>query len=156
MVANGQLENPKSTVELKFVVGDIEFHKIFIAMKKLTSPLIGLCFLQRNISILDMRQGVSNFHFFSMHLKTTDHKYTNVTEHICTREVITIPSNDWHIIKIHPQLYVDTAVTEILQPSIALTEDGDFPYFAALVTLTNHIGTFCRTTRKWLFSLQLV
>ena len=29
MVANGQLENPKSTVELKFEVGDIEFHEIF-------------------------------------------------------------------------------------------------------------------------------
>ena len=26
MVANGQLETPKSTVELKFEVGDIEFH----------------------------------------------------------------------------------------------------------------------------------
>ena len=29
MVANGLLENPKSTVELKFEVGDIEFHEIF-------------------------------------------------------------------------------------------------------------------------------
>ena len=42
MVANGQLETLKSTVELKFEVGDIEFHKIFIVMEKLTSPLIGL------------------------------------------------------------------------------------------------------------------
>ena len=45
MVANGQLETPKSTVELKFEVGDIEFHEIFIVMEKLTSPLIGLSFL---------------------------------------------------------------------------------------------------------------
>ena len=56
MVANGQLETPKSTVELKFEVGDIEFHEIFIVMEKLTSPLIGLSFLQRNNTILDMRQ----------------------------------------------------------------------------------------------------
>ena len=54
MVANGQLETPKSTVELKFEVGDIEFHEIFIVMEKLTSPLIGLSFLQRNNTILDM------------------------------------------------------------------------------------------------------
>ena len=47
MVANGQLENPESSVELKFEVGDIEFHEIFIVMEKLTSPLIGLSFLQR-------------------------------------------------------------------------------------------------------------
>ena len=63
MVAQGQLETPKSTVELKFEVGDIEFHEIFIVMEKLTSPLIGLSFLQRNNTILDMRQGVLNFPF---------------------------------------------------------------------------------------------
>ena len=33
MVANGQLETPKSTVELKFEVGDIEFHEIFKVME---------------------------------------------------------------------------------------------------------------------------
>ena len=42
LVANGQLENPKRTVELNFEVGDIEFHEIVIVMEKLTSPLIGL------------------------------------------------------------------------------------------------------------------
>ena len=33
IVANGQLETPKSTVELKFEVGDIEFYEIFIVME---------------------------------------------------------------------------------------------------------------------------
>ena len=80
MVANGQ---PKSMVELKFVVGDIEFHEILIVMGKLTSPLIRLSFLQRNNTILDMRQGVLNFPLFSMQLKTADHKYANVMEPIC-------------------------------------------------------------------------
>ena len=94
MVANGQLETPKRTVELKFEVGDIEFHEIFIVMEKLTSPLIGLSFLQRNNTILDMRQGVLNFPFFSMQLKTADLKYTNVMEPICIREDVTIPPND--------------------------------------------------------------
>ena len=91
MVANRQLETPKSTVELKFEVGDIDFHEIFIVVEKLTSPLIGLSFLQRNKTILDMRHGVLNFPFFSMQLKTADHKYTNVIEPICAREDITIP-----------------------------------------------------------------
>ena len=77
MVAKGQLQTPKSTVELKFEVGDIDFHEIFIVMEKLTSPLIGLSFLQRNNTILDMKQGVLNFPFFSKQLKTADHKYTN-------------------------------------------------------------------------------
>ena len=94
MVANGQLENPKSTVELKFEVGDIEFHEIFIVMEKLTSPLFGLSYLQRNNTILDMRQGFLTFPFFSMQLKTADHKYTNVMERICIREDVTITPND--------------------------------------------------------------
>ena len=137
MVANGQLETPKSTVELKIEVGDIEFHEIFIVMEKLTSPLIGLSFLQRNNTILDMRQGVLNFPFFSMQLKTADHKYTNVMEPICIREDVTIPPNDGHSVQLASQLYEDTTVTGILQPSNALTDDGDIAFCAALVTLTN-------------------
>ena len=147
MVANGQLETPKSTVELKFEVGDIDFHEIFIVMEKLTSPLIGLSFLQRNNTILDMRQGVLNFPFFSMQLKTADHKYTNVMEPICTREDITIPPNDRHMVSMCSQMYEDTTVTGILQPSNDLAEDGDITFCAALVTLTQgqasiHVNNF--------------
>ena len=54
MVAKGQLESPKSTVELKFEVGDNDLHEIFIVMEKLTSLLLGLLFLQRNNTILDI------------------------------------------------------------------------------------------------------
>ena len=147
MVANGQLETPKSTVELKFEVGDIDFHEIFIVMEKLTSPLIGLSFLQRNNTILDMRQGILNFPFFSMQLKTADHKYTNVMEPICAREDITIPPNDRHMVSMYSQLYDDTNVTGILQPSNDLAEDGDITFCAALVTLTQgqvaiHVNNF--------------
>ena len=147
MVANGQLETPKSTVELKFEVGDIDFHEIFIVMEKLTSPLIGLSFLQRNNTILDMRQGVLNFPFFSMQLKTADHKYTNVMEPICTREDITIPPNDRHMVSMCSQMYEDTTVTGILQSSNDLAEDGDITFCAALVTLTQgqasiHVNNF--------------
>ena len=73
MVSNGDLETPKYTVELKFEVGDIEFHEIFIVMEKLSSPINGLMFLQRNHTVLDMRQGILTFPFFSMQLKTADH-----------------------------------------------------------------------------------
>ena len=137
MVAYGQLETLKSTVELKFEFGDIEFHEIFIVMEKLTSPLIGLSFLQRNNTILDMRQGVLNFPFFSMQLKTADLKYTNVMEPICISEDVTIPPNDRHTVQLASQLYEDTTVTGILQPSNTITDDGDISFCAALVTLAN-------------------
>ena len=106
MVANGQLETSKGTIELKFEVGDIEFHEIFIVMEHLTVPIIGLMFLQRNHTVLDMRQGILNFvFFFSMQLKTADHKYSNVLEPILNPTDITIPPNDTVLIKTNSLLY---------------------------------------------------
>ena len=64
MAANGQLENPIATVELIFEVGEIEFNEIFIVMGNLTNPLIELIFLQRNRTILNMRQRILNCPYF--------------------------------------------------------------------------------------------
>ena len=135
MVANGDLETPKSTVELEFEVGDIEFHEIFIVMEKLSSPIIGLMFLQRNHTVLDMRQGIFNFPYFSMQLKTVDHKYSNVLEPILNPEDVTLPPNDHVVIPIQSQIYAENAVTGILQPSDLLFEEGDITFCAAIVTL---------------------
>ena len=137
MVANGQLETPKSTIELRFEVGDIEFHEIFIVMENLTGPIIGLMFLQRNHTVLDMRQGILNFPFFSMQLKTADHKYSNVLEPILNPAEITIPPNDRVLIRTNSLLYPENAVTGILQPSDLLHEEGDITFCPALVTLNN-------------------
>ena len=147
MVANGQLETPKSTVELKFEVSDIDFHEIFIVMEKPTSPLIGFSYLQRNDTFLDMRQGLLNFPFFSMQLKTAYHKYTKVMEPISTKEDITIPPNGRQLISINFQMYADTTVTAILQPSSTIAEDDDVALCAALVRLTQgrtmiHVNNF--------------
>ena len=135
MVANGDLETPKSTVELKFEVGDIEFHEIFIVMEKLSSPIIGLMFLQRNHTVLDMRQGILNFPVFSMQLKTADHKYSNVMEPILNPEDVIILPNDRTIISIQSRIYAENAVTGILQPSEPLNEENDITFCAAIITL---------------------
>ena len=73
MVANGQLEQPIGTVLLKFEVADMDFRENFIIMKLLPNPLIGLCFLQRNNAIFDVRQGILTFPYLSMQLKP-EHK----------------------------------------------------------------------------------
>ena len=137
MVANGQLETPKSTIELKFEVGDIEFHEIFIVMEHLTGPIIGLMFLQRNHTVLDKRQGILIFPFFSMQLKTADHKYSNVLEPIFNPTEITIPPNYRVLIRTNSLLYPENAVTGILQPSDLPHEEGDITFCPALVTLND-------------------
>ena len=104
MVANGNLETPKSTDELKCEVGDIEFHEVFIVTEKLSSPILGLMFLQRNHTVLGMRQGIFNFPFFSMQLKAADNKYSNVMEPILSPDDVTIPPNDLAVLAIQSQI----------------------------------------------------
>ena len=139
MVANGNLETPKSTDELKLEVGDIEFHEVFIVTEKLSSPILGLMFLQRNHTVLGMRQGILNFPFFSMQLKAADNKYSNVMEPILSPDDVTIPPNDLAVLAIQSQIYAENAVTGILRPSDLLHEEGDVTFCAAIVTL--HEGT---------------
>ena len=141
MVANGDIETLKSTVELNFEMGDFEFHEIFIVMEKLSSPIIGLMFLQRNHTVLDMRQGIPNFPFFSMQLKTADHKYSNVKEPILNPEDVMIPPNDRTIISIQSRIYAENAVTGILQHSEPLNGENGITFCAAIITLDE------RTTR---------
>ena len=147
LVADRDLETLKSTVELKFEIGDIEFHELFIVIEKLSSPLIGLMFLQRNHTVLDMRQRILNFPYFSMQLKTADHKYSNVMKPILNSEYVTIPPKDHIVIPIQFQIYAENVVTGVLQPSDILYEEGDVTVCAAIVTLNEgnmriHVNNF--------------
>ena len=94
MVVSRQLETPKATVELKFEVGGSELHEIFVVIENLTGPMIGLMFIEKKHIVLDMRQAILNFPYFSMQLETADHKYSNVMEPILNPYDITIPPND--------------------------------------------------------------
>ena len=73
IVANGHLETPGATVEVE----DISFQKRFVVMTNLTSLLVGLFFLQRDSTVLDMRQGGLNFQFpyFLSHATQTCRPY---------------------------------------------------------------------------------
>ena len=56
-------------------------------------------------------------------------------EPICPREDETA-LNDKELVSMHSQLHSDTIVTGVLQPSNALTDNGDIALSAAVVTLT--------------------
>ena len=135
LVANGQLETPKSTIELKFEVGDIEFHETFIEMENLTGPFIRLLFFQRNHKVLDMRQRILNFPVLSIQLKSAEHRYSNVLEPILNPTENTIPPNDKVLLWINSFLYPENTVTGILQQSYFLHGEGDFTFCPAMVTL---------------------
>ena len=63
LIANGDLETAESTVEVK-TEGDTEFHEICFVIDKLCSPIIGLMFLQRTHTVLDMSQSITKLSLF--------------------------------------------------------------------------------------------
>ena len=138
MVANGQLEAPIATVELQFEVGDITFRKNFIVMTNLTSRLIGLLFLQRNSTILDMRQGILNFPFFSMQLKNEDRTYPNVNEPIINPAEIILQPGKRTTIWVKSQIYTENEATGIIQASPLLENDEDLLICPALSSTQNN------------------
>ena len=137
IVANGQLEAPIATVELQFEVGDITFREKFIVLTNLTSPLIGLLFLQRNSTILDMRQGILNFPFFSMQLKNEDRTYPNVLEAILNPVETTLQPGKRTTFWVKSQIYTNNKATRIIQPSPLLENDEDLLICPALSSTQN-------------------
>ena len=138
MVANGQLEAPIATVELQFEVGDITFRDKFIVMTNLTSPLIGLLFLQRNSTILDMRQGMLSFSFFSMQLENEDRTYPNVIEPILKPVETILQPGKRTTVRVKSQIYTDNKATGKIQPSPLLEKDDDLPLCSALSSTQNN------------------
>ena len=138
MVANGQLEAPVATVELQFEVGDITFREKFIVMTNLTSTLIGLLFLQRNSTLLDMRQGILNFPFFSVQLKNEDRTYPNVIEPILNPGETILQPGKRTTIWVRSQIYTDNEAIGIIQPSPLLENDEDLLICPALSSTQNN------------------
>ena len=138
MVANGQLVAPIAKVELQFEVGDITFREKFIVMTNLTSPLIGLLFLQRNSTILDMRQGILNFPFFSMQLKNEDRTYPNVIEPIINPVDTILQPGKRTIIWVKSQIYTENEATGIIPPSPLLENDEDLRICPATSSTQNN------------------
>ena len=138
MVVNGQLEAPVATVELKFEVGDITFREKFIVMTNLTSPLIGLLYLQRNSAILDMRQGNLNFPFFSMQLKNQNRTYAKVIEPILNPAETTLQPGKKTTIWVKSQIYTDNEATGIIQPSPLVENDEDLLICPAILSTQNN------------------
>ena len=87
--------------------------------------------------VLDMRQESLNFPFFSMQVKTGDHRYSNVVEPILNSPEITNPPNDRVLIRTISQLYLENFVTGIRQPNDFLHREDDITFCPALVTLND-------------------
>ena len=137
MVGNGQLEAAIATVELQFEVGDITFKEKFIVMTNLTSFFIGLLFLQRNSTVIDMRQRILNFPLFPMQLTNEDRTYPNVIEPILNPVDTIVQPGKITTISVKSQIYTENEATGIIQPSPLLENDEDLLIFSAISSTQN-------------------
>ena len=137
MVANGQLENPIGTVELQFEVADFEFRERFILMKVLPHPLIGLCFLQKNNAIFDVRQGILTFPYLSMQLKPETSHLPNAPTALVTEKQYTLYPNETLAIVVRMPHLIDHDATGIVQPSHHFDQHEAIFMASSLSTVNN-------------------
>ena len=135
--ATGQLGAPIATVELQFEVGDFTFREKFIVKTNFTRRLIGLSFLQRNSTKLDMREEILNFPFFSMQLKNEDRTFPNFIEPILNPVKTKLQPGKRTIIWVNSQIYTDNEAKGIFQPSPLLENDEDLFISPALSSTKN-------------------
>ena len=117
MVANGQLESPIGTIELGFEVADFEFRERFIIMKTMSHPLIGLCFLQRNNAIFDVRQRILTFTYLALQLTPENNQQLRVSTALLTDHSCTLYPHETLAITLKMPHLLDRDATGILTPS---------------------------------------
>ena len=139
MDANSQLEGPIATVEMQFEVGGLTFKEKFIIMANLTNTLDGLLSLKGNSRVLGMRQGILNFHFFSMQFTNEDRTYPKVIEPILNPVGTTQQPGERTTIRVISHIHRFSEATIIFQSSPFLESDDELLICPALSTSQNNI-----------------
>ena len=138
MVANGRLETPIRTVCLAFEVADFIIKENFIVMKVLPNPLIGLCFLKRNNSIFDMRQGVLTFPHLSMQLKSERNLPTRQSTPLLAEATYTLQPGETMLIASRTPHFIDHDATGIVTSSTHLEDHDTLFLVSSLCTVNNN------------------
>ena len=69
-VANGQRKKPFATATFNVDTEDQTFAELFVPMKKLTGPIIGLHFMRHNSVVIDTTYGLIHFPQLKMQVKS--------------------------------------------------------------------------------------
>ena len=90
-VANGLLEKPTATTTLKIDIGDHIFAELFVVMKNLTGPFIGLHFMRHNSVVIDTTHGLIHFPHLTMQVKSASSQASAKPQAVFIHDSITIP-----------------------------------------------------------------
>ena len=123
-VANDQLEKPLSTAKLKFEIGDNSFAELFVVMKKLTGPIIGLHFMRNNSVVIDTTHGFIHFPHLTMQVKTASSETTTKPQPVIADDAVTVPPTTTKTITIFIDHPSKRNATGTVTPLEKFTETG--------------------------------
>ena len=90
-LANGQLKKPIATTTLKFDIGDHIFAELFVVMKNLRGPIVGLHFMRHNTMVIDTTHGLIHFPHLTMQVKKALTQRRAKPQAVLIHDSITIP-----------------------------------------------------------------
>ena len=90
-VANCELEKPKATTTVKFVIEDHTSAEQFIVTKKCIGPIIGSHFMRHNSVVIDSTHGLIQFSHFTMHLENTANGVRSKPQVVLFNDALSIP-----------------------------------------------------------------
>ena len=137
MVANGQLENPIGTVELRFEVADFEFRERFIIMKTLPHPLIGLMFPPKKQRNFRRQTRDINLPYLSMQLTPENNQQLRASTALMTDQTYTVYPQETLAITLKMPHLLDHNATGILTPSSQF-DVHDFIFIASSLSTVNN------------------
>ena len=106
-------------------------------MTNLTSPLIGLLFLQKISTILDMRQRIVDFFFFSRQLKYADNTSSYINGVLLNPTYVFFQPGNQTLIYIMSQVSTESEVRGIFQPYYYPQNNDDLIICPMLTTTQN-------------------
>ena len=134
-VANGQLEKPIATATLKIGIGDHIFAELFVVMKKLTGPIIGLHFMRHNSVVIDTTHGLIQFPHLTMRVKSALNQTSAKPQPVLIHDSKTIPQMITKTITAFADHLSEWIKPRTVTPVEKLTETASLIVFQSMSTV---------------------
>ena len=136
-VAKVQLEKPTATAILKFDIGDHIFAELFVVMKNLTGPIIGLQFMRHNSVVIDTTHGLIHFPHLTMQVKSALTQTTAKPQAVFNHNSITIPQQTTKTITAFVDHVSEWNTTGTVTPVEKLRETASLIISHSMSTITD-------------------
>ena len=136
-VANGHLGKPKATTTLKFDIGNHNFPELFVVMKNLTGPIIGLRFIRHNSVVIDTTHGLIHFPPLTTQVKSALTQTSAKPQAVLIHDSITKLQQTTKTITAFVDLVSEWNTTRTVTPVEKFTETASLIISHSMSTITD-------------------